>query len=366
MRKMKTHLIIGVITIALFLAFLNGSIAVRASSNTRVPPWLRNNSPTVIIQSPTNGETVSGITLVTVDATDPEDGALTADIYIDDVFVAHANTYEWDTTGYSDGSHTIKATAVDSEGSSDTDTITVYIGSGGSDGDGIVNKYAVIVGISDYKAISDLSYCDEDATDWYNYLAPLGYQITLLGDSHPENYPQYDGYATEANVRAALANMFASADADDIVAFISSGHGGESSVGVGRNRYYVQFLCMWDCASGEDGYDGYIYDDEFESIMSASVSQTFVFLDHCFSGGIAFLRANSYMTTTCTDDGYGYDDSTHLNGAWTYWFLEYTLIGHFGGTASMEDTFAYALGVYPYGGGDTPQEFDGYTGLFYL
>jgi hypothetical protein len=33
-----------------------------------------------------------------------------------------------------------------------------------------VQKYAVIVGISDYKAISDLSFCDEDASDWFNFV----------------------------------------------------------------------------------------------------------------------------------------------------------------------------------------------------
>jgi hypothetical protein len=31
-------------------------------------------------------------------------------------------------------------------------------------------KYAIIVGISDYASISDLSYCDEDASDIYNFL----------------------------------------------------------------------------------------------------------------------------------------------------------------------------------------------------
>ena len=56
-------------------------------------------------------------------------------------------------------------------------------------GDGIVNKYALIIGISDYKAISDLSFCDEDATDWYNYLSGEGYQITLLGDD-TSSYPK--------------------------------------------------------------------------------------------------------------------------------------------------------------------------------
>ncbi|MFX0090578.1 MAG: caspase family protein [Candidatus Hodarchaeota archaeon] len=239
-------------------------------------------------------------------------------------------------------------------------------------GDGIVNKYAVIVGISDYKAISDLSFCDEDATDWYNYLNPLGYQITLLGDNHPENYPFWNNYATEANVRAALANMFATADEDDIVAYISSGHGGRSKVGSGRTKYYVQYLCMWDCSAGENGYDGIITDTEFKEITAPSVSKTFIFLDHCYSGGMDEIMQNAnaasiYMTTTCTDNGYGYDASAYENGMWTYIFLEFTLIDYFGGSASMEDTFAYASANYPVTRpGDQPCEFDGSSDSFYL
>ncbi|MHA1115202.1 MAG: caspase family protein [Candidatus Heimdallarchaeaceae archaeon] len=235
-----------------------------------------------------------------------------------------------------------------------------------------VDKYALIIGISDYDVISDLSYCDEDATDWYNYLNGLGYQIVLLGDSNPANYPQYDGLATEYNVKTAWANILAQADENDIVAFISSGHGTEVNIG-GRSRWtrvYVQALCMWDTSAGQNGEDGLIYDSELKDMMAPSVSNTFIFLDHCFSGGMNEVMENAnaakvYMTTTCTDDGYGYDDPTHQNGAWTYYFLEYTLIGVYGGSASMEETFDSALSVYPYDGGDTPQEFDGDTGVFF-
>ena len=118
-----------------------------------------------------------------------------------------------------------------------------------------VDKYALIIGVSDYKVISDLSFCDEDATDWYNYLSPLGYQITLLGDSHPENYPKYDGVASEYNVKNAWATIIAQADENDVVAFISSGHGSQVNIGARRrrDRIYVQVLCMWDTSGGEDG-----------------------------------------------------------------------------------------------------------------
>ena len=228
-----------------------------------------------------------------------------------------------------------------------------------------VDKYALIIGISDYKVISDLSFCDEDATDWYNYLNPLGYQITLLGDDS-NNYPQFDGVATEYNVKNAWATILATADDNDIVAFISSGHGSQINIGPQRrrDRIYVQVLCMWDTSGGENGEDGLLYDSELQSMMAPSISNTFIFLDHCYAGGMNEVMLNEnaakvYLTTTCTDDGYGYDMTAYANGAWTYYFLEYTLIGHFGGTASLEATFDYASAVYPFDGGDTPQEFDG-------
>ena len=237
-----------------------------------------------------------------------------------------------------------------------------------------VDKYALIIGVSDYKTINDLSYCDEDATDWYNYLEPLGYQITLLGDGQPNNFPQYDGVASEYNVKNAWASIIAQADSNDIVIWASSGHGAEVNIGGRRrkDRVYVQVLCMWDTSAGENGEDGLIYDSEFQTMMAPAVSNVFIFLDHCNSGGMneVMLNANAnniYMATTCTADGYGYDVPAYLNGAWTYYFLEYSLIGHFGGTASLEDTFDYALANYPYGGDDTPMEFDGNLGTnFYL
>ena len=46
-----------------------------------------NIAPTVSITNPSNGASASGTSIITIDATDPEDGTLIADIYIDSVFV---------------------------------------------------------------------------------------------------------------------------------------------------------------------------------------------------------------------------------------------------------------------------------------
>lgn len=241
-------------------------------------------------------------------------------------------------------------------------TVTLtYSGGGGGDG-----KYAVIVGISDYAYISDLSYCDEDATDWYNKLNPMGYSCKVYGDGHTSNYPRHDGYATESNVRAAIQSLASTCVAGDTVCFITSGHGS-------GNGYGSSYLCMYDCS----GSQGCYYDTEIAADFDnfAMGVKIFIFIDHCYSGGIGPElmampnKAYVFCTTTCTQDGYGYDDPSHQNGAWTYYYLQYSWINHYGGSSSVahESIFSYADSYYPHTGGDNPMKFDGNTGAsFYL
>lgn len=83
-------------------------------------------------------------------------------------------------------------------------------------------RYSIIVGISDYFFGSDLKYCDEDATEWYNQLDDLGYISEVYGDKHEENYPKYDGKATESNVRSAIQSLATTTGSGDCVCFIFS------------------------------------------------------------------------------------------------------------------------------------------------
>jgi hypothetical protein len=77
--------------------------------------------------------------------------------------------------------------------------------------DGIVKKYALCVGVSNYidPRIGDLSYCDEDAADWKSYLMGKGYSTSSLVDSQ----------AKETSVESALFSIIAAADADDQIVF---------------------------------------------------------------------------------------------------------------------------------------------------
>ncbi|MHA2014664.1 MAG: caspase family protein [Candidatus Thorarchaeota archaeon] len=360
---MKRRMIAGVGLLLIFaLAFTMIPAANAVTTDNQATPrrggggggrW-RNTAPTVTITYPADFETVSGTITITVTATDAQDGDLVPTISIDGVVVATANSYVWDTTTVEDGQHTIEATVTDSGGLTGSDSSVVTV-------DNVEepppppgqNKYAVMVGISDYYAVNDLSYCDEDATDWYNYLSGLGYTIKLFGDG-TNSYPQWDGYATEYNIKTTLAEFISIADEDDIIVFASSGHGTTYTGG--------ETICCWDYGVGQDGEDGSFTDVEMASVLAPAVCKVFIFLDHCYSGGMNEVMsndnsANIYMTTTCTDSGYGYDEPTYENGAWTYWFLEAGLVGQ--GFTTMEACFDWAVAQYPYGGADTPQEFDG-------
>jgi hypothetical protein len=286
-------------------------------------------------------------------------------------FNAQPTTSSYDWRGYTSGGeeNTVASPAqgrhyimVDYYSGGGTYQLTVTITYGGSTGWGTGGKYAIIVGISDYASINDLSFCDEDATDWYNFMVSKGYECRVYGDGHTANYPRHDGTATEATVRAAIQGLATHAVSGDEVAFITSGHG--SGDGAGSS-----YLCMYDCS----GSTGCYYDTEIAADLDNFVAgvNIFVFIDHCYSGGIGpelmsmSNKAYVYCTTTCTANGYGYDDSAHSNGAWTYYYLEAQWVPN--PSRSAEANYDVAQPTYPHTGGDACMEFDGNTSAsFYI
>ncbi len=181
-----------------------------------------------------------------------------------------------------------------------------------------LEKYAVIVGISDYRYISDLDYCDEDASSWVSYLQKLGYQCIVFGDTHVQNYLHYAELATESNVRNTINKIGKISTEQTKFVFCSSGHG----AGDGNGSSY---LCMYDCQNSPNGQ----YTDlEFSRDIQMIRGQKFIFFDNCYSGGILDNLLdidNLFATSTCSKNGFGWDVSKYKHGAWTYCFLIKTL-----------------------------------------
>lgn len=173
-----------------------------------------------------------------------------------------------------------------------------------------------------------------------------GYQCWVYGDGNISNYPNWNGYATEYNIKQILQSVISIASENDTIAFVSSGHGGYGGIN-------SSYLCMWDSGSGENGENGNLWDYELAVLFANSkASRNFIFLDHCYSGGfidnIAALPNNStfYCTTTCTTTGFGYDVDEYQNGAWTYWFLEWGLVNGSSNSTNIECNFNATWNAY--------------------
>ena len=272
----------------------------------------QNTPPVVTITNPNNGATVSGSVRITVTATDIEDGSLTADIYIDGAYKTTGNSYMWDTTAYSDGSHTIYAETTDSGGLSDSDEITVTVNNGGGD----IDKYALVIGISDYEGTAnDLNYCDDDADDWKSFLQSNGYSVTILKDNQ----------ATADNIENALYALMAAEDGDDYVVLTYSGHGydypGYGSCIISHDLYYMTH-----------GY--------FESFFDTADSQhIYVTFDACEIGDFQGLVDANRVGAFASNRRLSYDgDSSMKNGVFTFYQMEgWATYGNF------EEDAAYAI-----------------------
>ncbi len=139
---------------------------------------------------------------------------------------------------------------------------------------GSVEYYAVLCGIADYPGTAnDLSYTVDDA---------LALRDRLLRDPwwKSENITMLlDSEATYAAINAAIANMAAMADSDDVCLFFYSGHGTT-----------VADAYPYDEADGLDeclvAYDANIRDDVFGQWINALPTDNYIVLiDCCFSGG---------------------------------------------------------------------------------
>ncbi|TXT57894.1 MAG: hypothetical protein BAJATHORv1_10602 [Candidatus Thorarchaeota archaeon] len=82
--------------------------------------------PTITIESPTDGSIVDGIVTISFSAQD-ESGVSEIKTYIDDVLVSESNTYHWDSTGWSDGTHFIRCEAIDTLGNQGSEEISVTV-----------------------------------------------------------------------------------------------------------------------------------------------------------------------------------------------------------------------------------------------
>jgi len=257
-----------------------------------------NTPPVVTITNPADGATVSDTVTITVDATDAEDGQLIPDIYIDGSQVTTGNSYDWDTTLESDGTHTIYAEATDDGDLTGSDSITVTVDNNGG-GYGEVKKYALVIGIADYRGImNDLRYCDDDALEWKSFLENNGYTVTTL----------IDRQAKANKIEAEIDNLLALEDGNDYVVVTYSGHG-------------AKYSNYGSCIISHDLY--YITHGWFESkFVNADSPHIYFTFDACEIGDFQGLIGTNRVGAFGSNNEYSWETSEFENGVFTYYQME--------------------------------------------
>ena len=89
------------------------------------PPEEENQPPQLTVAYPSEEASLSGLVEISASVLDEEN--LTADIYIDGELITSANEYNWDTTEYPDGRHTLRFYVAGGTEQSDTEAFEVLV-----------------------------------------------------------------------------------------------------------------------------------------------------------------------------------------------------------------------------------------------
>lgn len=246
-------------------------------------------------------------------------------------------------------------------------------------GDGVVKRWALVVGIADYVGTAnDLAYCDDDATDMKAALLACGYpaaNIKILTNAQ----------GTKTAIRNGINWLCSNADADDYVVFFFSGHGGQEA----------------DVAPLDepDNLDEFFYPYEITtlSISDDEVSYWFrllktgsylVMFDTCNSGGHFRSRSAQFwdyapegaigtrdlddldggvVLSACRDDQLSQESSTLQNGVFAYYAVQGMNNGYAdanqNGFISGEEIYSYVLPrATAFNYDQTAEIWDGYPG----
>ena len=130
--------------------------------------------------------------------------------------------------------------------------------------------YMVSVGIAKYQYINPLRQTENDATDMAALYRTHTTHVTLLTGKN----------ATRQSICTTLKNVFAQAEADDVVVFFFSGHGSKGG------------LCAYDTRGASTCIS---YGDIAKIIKGCRANNKLLFIDACYAGG---LRHDSNAATS--------------------------------------------------------------------
>jgi hypothetical protein len=208
------------------------------------------------------------------------------------------------------------------------------------------DKYAIIVGISDYPGEeNDLQYSDDDAQDIYNALT------TLYGYSPDNIYLLLDMDASFTAIRDAINDIKSQTAAGDEVVFFFSGHGTNGRADDGDKEKIDEAIVSHD--GNPFGSFIYIWDGQLKDWFAGFSTSRIIFIfDSCLADGMTDLQATGrVINMACSESGVSYEDDSWGNGQFTYYFVDQGMLANkadiydnIAGVAdvTIEEVFDYA------------------------
>jgi hypothetical protein len=176
------------------------------------------------------------------------------------------------------------------------------------------NKYAVVIGISDYPGVSnDLEYGDDDALTMEDVL------INVYGFSGDNVITLLNSEATAQNILDAVNTIKDSEVSGDEVVFFFSGHGAKGVADDGDKEKIDESIVCW----GDGDNFAYIWDGHLKDWFAGFDTSRIIFaFDSCLSGGMTDLAGQGrIINMASTESGYSYELDSLQHGEFTYYFV---------------------------------------------
>jgi hypothetical protein len=177
------------------------------------------------------------------------------------------------------------------------------------------NKYAVIIGISDYPGTSnDLEYGDDDALTMKDVL------LSVYGFPSENVITLVDSQATAQNIQDKVNTIKDSEVSGDEVVFFFSGHGAKGVANDGDKEKIDESIVCW----GDGETFAYIWDGQLKDWFAGFDTSRIIFIfDSCLSGGMTDLAGpGRIINMASTETGYSYELDSLQHGEFTYYFVE--------------------------------------------
>jgi hypothetical protein len=210
------------------------------------------------------------------------------------------------------------------------------------------DKYAIIIGISDYPGTAnDLEYCDDDAQEMYDALT------TLYGYNSSNIHLVFNMTASFNEIRDAISDVESREVAGDEVVFFFSGHGTKGIAPDGDKEKMDEAIVAHDGSNLVPIWDGQLKD----WFSGYNTSRIIFIFDSCLAGGMTDLKApGRVINMACSESGSSYEDELWGNGQFTYYFVDQGMLSGLAGKydyngdeiycqpqdVSVEEAFDYA------------------------